>query len=114
MAVLLVKSAQEAAKGLDDTLKRLLTVAEVSPLTAEILVEAGQHRTTYGLRFQDAVVLASVSRHLASTPAPSCFLNRNTRDFNDPSIITALDAQGCKLLGSFVDGLAWIRRALAP
>jgi hypothetical protein len=57
----------------------------------------------------DAIVLASVLDDLESAQQPpSCFLNRNTKDFDDPTVVAALADRGCKMLGSFNDGLAYV------
>lgn len=65
------------------------------------------------MSFQDSIVLASVIRHLAETrPAVSCFLNRNTKDFDDPSVREMLDESGCKFFGRFDDALHYIEAHL--
>jgi predicted nucleic acid-binding protein len=102
---LLVRTAQEAFTQFDSVLSRLLKVASILPLNAEVLTDARRVQVTYGLEFPDAIVLATVLKDLAAASADSCFLNRNTKDFDDPRIVTELRAHGCHLLGSFNVGL---------
>jgi len=60
---------------------------EIVPPDALVLQPAADVEPTLGLSGQDAIVLASVSRHLkANRPDESRFLNRNSRDFDDPDI----------------------------
>ena len=62
---------------------------------------------------QDSIVLASIVSHLAATkPVESCFLNRNTKDFDDPNVQEMLDEFGCKFFGRFDDGLHYIEARL--
>lgn len=49
----------------------------------------------YRLAHQDSVVYASVLRHLRSVESPACFLNRNSKDFDDPDIEQELAAARC-------------------
>jgi hypothetical protein len=58
---------------------------------------------------QDAIVLASVLAHMdLRRPPESCFLNRNTKDFDDPDIRERLEARGCRFFGKFEDGLRYV------
>jgi len=63
----------------------------------------------YGMSGQDAIVLASVIAHLHShNPRNSCFLNRNSKDFDDPDVRQMLETRGCKFFAKFEDGLRYI------
>ena len=58
---------------------------------------------------QDAIVLASVLAHLdLHNPAESCFLNRNSKDFDNPDVREGLDARGCKYFSEFEKGLRYV------
>jgi len=58
---------------------------------------------------QDPVVLASIFRHLDQHhPVESCFLNRNSKDFDDPDIRERLESHGCKFFAKFQDGLRYV------
>jgi len=62
---------------------RLFGIAEIIPLTMEILREAATYESPYDLTPQDALVYASVMAHLRQhKPPASCFLNRNSKDFD--------------------------------
>jgi len=67
------------------------------------------YRRRHGLSPQDAIVYASVVSDLASGTGRGCFLNRNTKDFDDPDIAQELWALGCKLLPRFDQGLDYMR-----
>lgn len=91
----------------------MLKVAEVVPLNAGVFYQAGAIQTAYDLSVQDSIVLASILSHITKTaPAESCFLSRNTKDFDDPNVRDMLDELGCKLFGRFDDGLNYIKARL--
>jgi hypothetical protein len=46
-------------------------------------------------------------------PAESCFLNRNTKDFDDPDIRKKLDDYGCKFFGKFGPALRFMQARLS-
>jgi hypothetical protein len=72
-------------------------------------------QSQYSMSGQDAIVLASVISHLEiHRPAESCFLNRNSKDFDDPSIRERLEALGCRFLARFEDGLHYIASRIEP
>ncbi len=82
---------------------------EVIPLDAAVLGSAAKMEIAYGLSGRDAIVLASVLAHLHTTvPAESCFVNRNTKDFDDPDIRERLEALHCKFFPKFAPALAYI------
>jgi predicted nucleic acid-binding protein len=110
---LLVRSAEEERLGLDAAIEEVLDVGEVIPLDADVIRQAGDLEQALGLSPQDAIVLASVVGHLRrSSPERSCFLNRNTKDFDDPDVIARLAQLRCKLLSSFENGLGYVRSSL--
>jgi predicted nucleic acid-binding protein len=109
---LLVRSGEEEKQRLFQTRDRLLRVAEVIPLTKDILASAVLLQTKHGISPQDAIVYASVLQHLDLTsPAKCCFLN-NDRDFSDPDIEDTLTRHGCKVLFSFSNGYNYIQRQI--
>jgi len=115
LAALLIASAQEERDGLRDTISELLSTADVIDLDAAILRSAAEMQAQYSMSGQDAIVLASVISHLeVHRPADSCFLNRNSKDFDDPSIRERLEALGCRFLASFEDGLHYIASRIEP
>jgi hypothetical protein len=63
---------------------------------------------------QDAIVLASVLAHLdAHRPIQGYFLNRNTRDFDDPDIRKKLDNCGRKFFGKFGQALSYLQAQIS-
>jgi hypothetical protein len=71
-------------------------------------------KARYDMSAQDSIVLASVLSHLGDTkPAESCFLNRNTKDFDRLAILEMLGEYDCKFFGRFDEGLHYIEARLA-
>jgi hypothetical protein len=114
LADLLTSSAERERAGLQRTIELLLKAAQVIPLDSSVLDMAGDMEASYELSAQDSIVLASVMSHLAKTkPDESCFLNRNTRDFDHPGVRKILDEFGCKFFGRFDEGLRYVEARLA-
>jgi hypothetical protein len=114
LADLLLRSGEREREGLQRTIERMLQSAQVIPLDSSVLHVAGSMESGFGLSAQDSIVLASIVFHLARTkPAESCFLNRNTKDFDVPDVRETLDEYGCKLFGRFDEGLRYIESRLA-
>ena len=68
------------------------------------------YQTSLDLSPPDSIVYASVLHHLSTTtPAKSCFLNRNSKDFDDPDIVDELDGYNCKMLPRFDSGHKYIQ-----
>ncbi|MCB0190257.1 MAG: hypothetical protein KDE31_38555, partial [Caldilineaceae bacterium] len=56
------------------------------------------------------IVYASVMQHLLqNSGSANCFLNRNSRDFDNPDIVEALNALNCKMIPRFDDGYRYIQ-----
>jgi hypothetical protein len=107
---LLITSAERERAGLTRTVEALLEKAEVIPLNTSVFQRAGGIQIPFDMSVQDSILLASIISHLAETKPPqSCFLNRNTRDFDDPSIREMLEDFRCKFFGRFDDGLDYYR-----
>jgi PIN domain-containing protein len=105
----LARSLEKDKDRLRDTIKRLLAVANIIPLEAPTLLSAIKHQLDHDFSVQDSVVYAAVLSHLsASTAMAKCFLNRNSKDFDDPDIEEALRVYGCKMLFSFEHGHRYI------
>lgn len=105
----LVRSQEEERERLRNTVDRLLAVTEIIPLNTQILNESNKYQLAYDLSPQDSIVYASVLQHLNdSSSSVSCFLNRNSKDFDDPDIVDALDKHDCKMLFSFNSGYGYV------
>jgi predicted nucleic acid-binding protein len=99
--------------GLKGTLDQILIAARIIPLDSDIFESARELQEKLGLPAKDSIVLASVQSHLENTlPTESCFLNRNTKDFDSPRVREMLEIYGCKFFGSFDDGLRYIEARL--
>ncbi|HLE84309.1 MAG TPA: PIN domain-containing protein [Thermoanaerobaculia bacterium] len=110
LTALLVDSASEEAKRLEEVRRRLVKICEVIPLDAGCLDAAASYQVKHDLSPQDSLVYASVISHLSQSRAvESCFLNRNSKDFDDPDIVDELRSHGCRLIPRFDDGLAHVR-----
>jgi hypothetical protein len=58
-----------------------------SLLGGAVLHSVSDMQSEFGMSGQDAIVLPSVIAHLNQhKPIESCFLNRNSKDFDDPDI----------------------------
>jgi len=109
LSSVLIRSADQERDGLQRAVGELLRTAEVVPLDGGIVTAGGELQTAFAMSGQDAIVLASVLQHLERTkPAESCFLNRNSRDFDDPDVRERLDRFGCKFFARFDHGCQFI------
>ena len=109
LSAALIASAQLEREGVRRTISEILAVGEVIPLTAAVLRSAAEIEVNFGVSGQDSIVLASVFGHLGTeAPEESCFLNRNTRDFDDPDIRDRLEALHCKFFPKFAQAPEYI------
>lgn len=114
IASLLQDSVDDDWERLAKVRSEILECARVIPLTAEILISAATKRQGRDFSPQDSLVYASVLADLeAGPPGESLFLNRNTRDFDDPGIVGSLKQHGCLLLPTFRQGLQVLSRPSA-
>ena len=115
LTALLVRSADEDAKRLEEVLNNVVEVADIIPLEAQILTESIRYQQIHGFSPQDAIVHASIISNLrrGNPDNPSCFLNRNSKDFDDQNIVDELQRHQCKLLPSFESGLNFVLGNLA-
>jgi len=91
----------------------MLRVAEVIPLDSGVFGYADVMTFVRVMSAQDSIVLASIVLHLRdAAPAESCFLNRNSKDFDDPNVREMLDAFNCRFFARFDDGLRYIEARL--
>jgi predicted nucleic acid-binding protein len=113
LVAILIRSAEHERAGLERTVEEMLKTADVIPLDSGIFHQASAIQLGLDMSAQDSIVLASIVSHLSETkPAESCFLNRNTKDFDDPNVREMLDAFGCKFFARFDDGLRYVEAHL--
>jgi len=109
----IVKSIQDESDRLDATTLKLLEVCKVLPTTPAAIRRSLECERRVDLSSQDALVYASILEDRASTAAEAAvFLNRNSRDFLNPTIDVELKDLGCDLIPSFEHGLAAVRAAI--
>ncbi|MGB6295984.1 MAG: hypothetical protein WBF90_07330 [Rivularia sp. (in: cyanobacteria)] len=109
----LVSSQQEQKQRLDAVIEKILKVCQIIPLTAEILTAAIKYQSEYNLEPQDSIVYASVLEHMRkSDERQRCFLNRNSKDFDDPDIKESLNLYDCLMLFRFDNGISYVKRQL--
>lgn len=113
LTALLIRRQEEERSRLQGVISRLLQIAEFIHLTPEILTDSLGHQEA-GFSPQDAVVYASILKHLADAgEGGKVFLNRNSKDFDDPDVQDSLEAQGCKLLFSFDAGADYVQHDIS-
>ena len=114
LTTLLIDSADDEAKRFDATRSRLLKISEVIPLTAQILGEVARNQKVHALSPQDALVYTSVLQHLKQgVSAQGCFLNKDSKDFDNPDIVEELSTYNCKLLPRFDSGYEFILHSIS-
>jgi predicted nucleic acid-binding protein len=105
IASLLVRNNEEEKQRFIRYRGRLLSIAEIIPLTIDILRDVATYESPYDLTLQDALVYASVIAHLRQNQPPvTCFLNRNSQDFDNPDIVDELENNKCKMIPRFGHG----------
>lgn len=110
---MLLRSAEREREGLQSAIAALLDAAVVVPLDAAVLRFSSELRVALDISGQDAIVLASVLGHVqANFPAESCFLSRNSKDFDDPEVRDRLSRFGCRYFAQFDQALEFIRGRL--
>lgn len=113
LETLMVQSNEEERQRFIEYRDRLLKIGEVIPLNANTLIEAASCELTYDLTPQDALVYASVMDHLQQNyPQQSCFLNRNSKDFDNPDIVDELRELNCRVIPRFDSGYSFLNSQL--
>ena len=113
VTALLMNIDVEESKRLEEVCSRLTKTAEVIPLDTSVLSASTQYQRTHRFAPQDALVYSAVLSHLERARAPrSCFLNRNSRDFDDQTVVEQLERYNCKLLPRFDAGSRFILNTL--
>jgi predicted nucleic acid-binding protein len=94
---------QRELSRLDDTVRRLLAIAQLIPIDSAVFDAALAYRFDFDLETPDAVVLAAVATDLRVRvrPGPHYFANRNSKDFSIPGIQQLPRSLDCYLLDRF-------------
>ncbi len=86
----LTQNVEEEKSRFEKYRKSLTKIAEIIAFDAQTIQKARQIESKYNLTLQDAIVFYSVLNHLEQNkPSQSCFLNRNSKDFNTVDIKTS-------------------------
>lgn len=105
-----INSGEEEKRRFEITLARILNCAEVVPLDSTIITDSISAQASFSLSPQDAIVYISVLNHLDQSPSGlKCFLNKNTKDFLNPDVLSRLESHECRLIPRFAQGLEYIR-----
>ena len=84
-------------------------IVEIIPLNVNILKSSTKYQQEHDLSPQDAIIYASILDHLkANRQKNCCFLNKNSKDFDDPDILEELENFDCKMLSRFDHGYQFI------
>lgn len=112
---LLIRSSEEEKRRPDATLDRILKiVAEIIPIGLDTIRSGFSYQQSHGLSPQDSIVYASILRHLTETGHnPSCFVTKNSKDFDNPNVENELKTYSCQLLKQFRDTLGYVHSRLA-
>jgi len=106
---LLILSTEDEMRRIENVRRDIIKTAEIIPLNSTILNSSTAYQKMHDLSPQDAIVYASVLSHLKqSKPETACFLNKNSKDFDDPDISEMLEQYKCKFLSSFDHGYQFI------
>ena len=110
LTALLISSADEGVRHLQNVLTKVVGVAEVIPLDGPVLEASIGYQQSHDFSPQDAIVYASVVSDLRgrSPDDRKCFLNRNSKDFDDQVVVDELQTHRCRLLPRFDSGLSFI------
>lgn len=110
---LLLQSIQDEKHRFIQYRDRFLRCAEIIPVNADVIRDAAANEVVLKLQPQDAIIYASVMFHLRQNPPQiACFLNRNARDFDNPSTNNALNRFNCRMIPRFDDGYNFIQSQL--
>ncbi len=110
VARMFISSIDEDKNRLDNTMQRVLGCADIIDASSSTIKEALQFQQLFGLESPDSIIYASVVSDLSRRQAhPSCFLNKNSKDFSEGSGIPEhLASFDCKLFTNFNQGLNYI------
>jgi predicted nucleic acid-binding protein len=98
----LTQNIEEEKKRFEKCRKSLTKIAEIIAFDALTIEKAKPTATKYDLTLQDAIIFSSILNHLRqNNVSQNCFLNRNSKDFSQPSIVKRLKTLNCKFFADF-------------
>ena len=113
LSAVIAQSNEEEGRRFAIYRQKLVLITEIIPLTAAILSDAISNEGALDLSAQDALVYASIMSHVRQYgKLTSCFLNKNTKDFDAPDIVSELARYDCQLIPRFDQGLSYVMKHL--
>ncbi len=113
LTALMIKIVDVEAQRLEEIRTHLEKTAIIIPLNTSVLAESKQYQRACGFSPQDAFVYSSILLHQKKFPSKrSCFLNRNSNNFDGQNIVDQLGSYNCKRLPRFDAGYRFICKAL--
>lgn len=97
---LFAKSVQHEGETLKEINARLLRIATILPLSAQVIRQS-QNSKIGSLEIPDAMVLFSILADPSLGQDEACFLSRDAVAFDDPDIRRELNGKRCKFFRSF-------------
>ncbi len=99
----LVKVEAENKARLEEVWQSFAQIAEIINFDAQTFQTAKTIESKYSFRnLHDAIIFTSILDHINQhKPKQSCFLNRNTRDFDTVDVIGYLKSLNCKFFADF-------------
>ncbi len=105
----LTQNKEELKNRFEKCRKDLVYNAEIIPFDDHILKTTKSVEVEYDLTFQDSIIFTSILSHLQqNSNVPSCFLNRNNKDFDTLEIKSKLISLNCKLFTNFENAFKFI------
>ena len=87
----LLGSSQAERASLRRVIAEVVSIGSVLPIDLNVLQMVTSIQDEHAMTLQDAMMFAAVLADLETArPKVSCFLNRNTRDFDDPGVLAKL------------------------
>jgi len=98
----LTQNVEEEKKRFEKYRKDLIKIAEIIAFDTQTMKQVKQIESRYNLTLQDAIIFSSILSHLQQNKlSQNCFLNRNSKDFSQPSIVNLLKKFNCKFFADF-------------
>jgi len=99
---------------LQGTVKRLLSAGRSIELNSRIFEQAIVYQFMFDLSPQDGIIYAAIIADLLNQArkTPKCFISRDKRAFNDPSIMAELTSYNCQYVVNMSGTLSLIERSL--
>jgi|SRR5580765_1946843 len=111
--LLFAQSIEEERKRFEKYRNKIVNIGNIISLDVSIFQASEKIESELKLSMQDAIVYASVLMNLQTEQPPiSCFLNRNSKDFDIPEIRTQLEDLHCTMIPRFDDGVGFIASRL--